>query len=106
VANVVRPASAGLASGAYGRVTTAWAEGDARPIREKPQLALVLIARPGQGAPSVGSESVSDLGSTGDGAPASWVFPFNKPPEPGTGDNQALAVNTRCGHLLWPRLSA
>ncbi len=93
VANVVRPSSAGLAAGSYGRATTAWAEGDARPTRDKPQLALVLIPRAGQGAPS-GSGSATGADGSGGGAPESWVFPFNKPLQPGKGDNQALAVNT------------
>ena len=30
-----------------------------------------------------------------------WVFPFNRPPAPGEGDNQALAVNTEDGSTLY-----
>lgn len=82
-----RPAPAGLRSGSYGQITTGWAKGDARPTREHPQLALVLVPHDGAGA--------SEPGAAGGGTtPTSWVFPFNKPLEPGRGDNQALAVNT------------
>ncbi len=86
VSAVVRPPTAGLAAGDYGKLKTAWADGDARPTREHPQLALVLVPRDGSGGtqPTSGGES-----------PVAWVFPFNKPLAPGAGDNQALAVNTR-----------
>ncbi len=85
VPGIVRP-RAGLAAGTEGRLTTAWAEGDVRPTREEPQLALVLVPRE-QDAAGPGP-------AAGAGAPESWVFPFNKPLDPGKGDNQSLAVNT------------
>ncbi len=86
-ASVARPATGGLAAGDYGRLTTGWADGDARPTREKPQLAMVLVPREGSGSGS----ATAGAGA----APESWVFPFNKPLEPVTGDNQALSVNTQ-----------
>jgi putative peptide zinc metalloprotease protein len=70
----------GLRSGTRGIVTTAWADDLARPTREHPQLAMVLIPRDG---------AASD-------APT-WVFPFNRPLAPGPGDNQAMSVNTQNG---------
>ena len=37
-----------------------------------------------------------------DGSPApTWVFPFNRPAAPGAGDNQALAVNTTDGSVVY-----
>jgi putative peptide zinc metalloprotease protein len=74
-----RPAAAGqsLEQGTKGQVQAVWDTKDPLPTQKHPQLALVLV-------PTDGS---------GDG----WVFPFNKPPAPGPGDNQALAVNTSDG---------
>jgi putative peptide zinc metalloprotease protein len=89
VASAARPSAVGLRAGDYGRLTTGWADGDARPTREKPQLAMVLVPRQGSGTSS--GSSTAGAGTT----PASWVFPFNKPLEPGAGDNQALSVNTQ-----------
>jgi putative peptide zinc metalloprotease protein len=69
--------------------TSVWAAGSPPPSREHPRLALVLVPRPGNGAqPSNGSA---------DGTAAAWVFPFDPPKAPGSGDNQALAVNTEDG---------
>jgi putative peptide zinc metalloprotease protein len=41
-----------------------------------------------------GSGAAPDSTGGGTGEPQPWVFPFNKPLQPGTGDNQSLAVNT------------
>ena len=65
-----------------------WPEGQTRPTRARPQLALVLIPRgtePGT-TPAAGA-------TAGAGEDQTWVFPFNRPLEPGEGDNQAMAVN-------------
>ena len=88
------------------QLVTGWADGDARPTRDHPQLALVLVpatARaPAPGRPPTGTTPTARPGPTA-GAPATaralgdaqpWVFPFNKPLAPGKGDNQAMAVNT------------
>jgi len=69
-----------LSAGATGQVQTIW-PGGARPTADHPQLAMVLLPRTG-GAPS-------------------WVFPFDKPLPPRPGDNQALAVNTTDGSVLY-----
>jgi putative peptide zinc metalloprotease protein len=90
VSAAARPAATGLRAGDYGRLTTGWAEGDPRPTREKPQLALVLVPREDSGGSQPSASTEPDAGAT----PESWVFPFNKPLEPGQGDNQALSVNT------------
>jgi putative peptide zinc metalloprotease protein len=52
------------------------------PSRERPTLAVVMVP-------------VND-----DNAPT-WVFPFNRPAPPGEGDNQALAVNTKDGTVVY-----
>jgi putative peptide zinc metalloprotease protein len=127
-----------LVAGEYGQMVTPWANGEPRPTRERPQLALVLVPRgdaataagtsPGSGlivpgnpdtrpAPSGGDIVVTPNSGTvpapsnagtgvapdtgadpapagGDTAVHPWVFPFDKPLQPGPGDNQALAVNT------------
>jgi putative peptide zinc metalloprotease protein len=51
-------------------------------------LALVMTPRPGSGGAA---------GAT----PPTWVFPFDRPLPPGTGDNQALAVNTTDGSVKY-----
>ncbi len=85
-----RPVGSGLSEGQSGRLVTAWADGDAKPTAKKPQLALVLVPR----SPSRGTSTATSAGTgTSSTAPA-WVFPFNKPLQPGKGDNQAIAVNT------------
>ena len=86
-----RSAPTQLVEGQRGQIVTGWADGDARPTADKPQLALVLVPRGSDGASS-GSADTS--ASDGTEQPESWVFPFNKPLEPGEGDNQAMAVNT------------
>ncbi len=86
-----RSAPTQLVEGQRGQIVTGWADGDARPTADKPQLALVLVPRGSDGASS-GSADTS--ASDGTEQPQSWVFPFNKPLEPGEGDNQAMAVNT------------
>ncbi|MFL6156291.1 MAG: hypothetical protein ACJ72D_09375 [Marmoricola sp.] len=76
-----RPGSTGPQVGDQGVITTGWANKGDRPTREHPQLAMVLLP--------------SKDGSNTDAQP--WVFPFNRPLAPGTGDNQALSVNTKDG---------
>ncbi|GAA1239818.1 hypothetical protein [Oryzihumus leptocrescens] len=67
---------------------TVWASTAAPPTRAHPQLALVLVPKPGApGSPA--------------GASPTWVFPFNHPGPPGRGDNQALAVNTTDGSTVY-----
>ena len=41
----VRPAPSGLVEGQRGTLVTGWADADARPTREHPQLAMVLVPR-------------------------------------------------------------
>jgi putative peptide zinc metalloprotease protein len=112
--SAARPAPSGLVEGQYGRLVTGWADGDPRPTAEEPQLALVLVPRgtqPGDGtgaaaagatdAASGGTDPAGTAGGSGGEAAVPWVFPFDKPLEPGEGDNQALAVNTTDGTIQY-----
>jgi putative peptide zinc metalloprotease protein len=63
------------------------------PSEDRPALALVLVPR-GDG------DTGEAPGGAGGDAPT-WVFPFDRPLPPGNGDNQALAVNTQDGSVLY-----
>ncbi len=66
LASAARAPTGQLSAGDYGRLTTGWSEGDARPTREKPQLALVLVPREGSGAaPESGSTERQEAGYAG-----------------------------------------
>ena len=86
VAALRPPVNPGVGYRSAARVN--WPEGQATPTRARPQLALVLIPQ--------GSEQGGAQGS-GSGEDQTWVFPFNRPLEPGEGDNQAMAVNYQDG---------
>ncbi len=77
-----------MQEGRAGRTVALWPAGATKPTRDEPQLSMVLVPR-----------------ETGTGSPAaaapSWVFPFDKPPAAEEGDNQALAVNTTDGTVVY-----
>jgi putative peptide zinc metalloprotease protein len=79
-----------LASGAPLEAT--FPEGQPLPSKGDPQLAMVLV--PTQGADT-------DAPPATDGSDEPWVFPFDKPLPPSEGDNQALAVNTTDGSMVY-----
>jgi putative peptide zinc metalloprotease protein len=86
-APLARPAATTLRPGSTGRLTTLWPADDPMPTADAPRLAVVLVPH--------GSATASRTGTATDGSqPDGWVFPFDKPLQPGAGDNQALAVNT------------
>jgi putative peptide zinc metalloprotease protein len=104
---------AGLVEGQHGRMVTAWPDDDVRPTRGEPRLALVLVPRgydataggtgpgpsilpdtTGPAAPADPATPPGPGGSSGGPQAHPWVFPFDRPLQPGEGDNQALAVNT------------
>jgi putative peptide zinc metalloprotease protein len=89
------PVTDRLVQGQEGRVAAIWPQGVAKPTADKPQLAMVLVPRTGQ-APAPGNGQ----GAAPAPAPA-WVFPFSKPSPPGDGGNQALAVNTKDGSVVY-----
>src|SRR4051812_40687181 len=79
--------SSTLGAGSRGAATTIWpADAGPLPTADHPVLAMVMTPRPGAGGEA--------------GAPT-WVFPFDRPLPPGSGDNQALAVNTTDGSVTY-----
>ena len=98
---VPQAARAGLRPGQYGRIVTAWPQGEARPTRSHPQLALVLVPHDGSGTGSTTAGTTQTGTGSGGGTADSWVFPFDKPLAPGPGDNQAFAVNTTDGTIRY-----
>ncbi|HEX8768856.1 MAG TPA: hypothetical protein VF714_10825, partial [Jatrophihabitans sp.] len=82
-----RAAPSALREGRQNSAVTVWpADAGQLPTADKPALSLVLVPR-----------TTAPDGSI---APT-WVFPFNRPAAPGPGDNQALAVNTRDGAVVY-----
>jgi putative peptide zinc metalloprotease protein len=76
--------SSSLGAGSRGAATTIWpADAGPLPTADHPVLAMVMTPR---------------AGST---AAPTWVFPFDRPLPPGTGDNQAFAVNTTDGSVTY-----
>ncbi|MGN6575885.1 MAG: hypothetical protein ACTHKG_09365, partial [Nocardioides sp.] len=73
----------GIRVGSVGTTSAVWDRNDPLPSRAAPQLAMVLVPRD----PSSGAQT--------------WVFPFDKPLAPGEGDNQAMAVNTTDGTVVY-----
>jgi putative peptide zinc metalloprotease protein len=82
-ASLVTGPTSSLRSGQGGQGTTIWpADSTDLPSRERPTLAVVMVPVDDDDAPT-------------------WVFPFNRPAPPGAGDNQALAVNTEDGTVVY-----
>ena len=77
-----------LQEGREGAGRAVWPQGAALPTAEKPELAVVMVPRPGQA--QAGGQPLP-----------TWVFPFNRPMPPGAGGNQAMAVNTTDGSKLY-----
>ncbi|WP_052500599.1 hypothetical protein [Arthrobacter sp. SPG23] len=87
--------SSTLREGRAGKTLALWPAGAAKPTREQPQLSMVMVPR---------TDSAATSGPAADGgaaAPPSWVFPFDQPAAPEEGDNQALAVNTQDGTVVY-----
>ncbi len=99
-------APTGLQPGVVARATTAWPAQEPLPSEAEPALSVVLVPRSSSAtaAASTGS-ATSDDGLAGgeveQADPGTWVFPFNRPPAPEEGDNQALAVNTEDGSTVY-----
>lgn len=115
----------GLEKGDRGTVQAVWDTTQELPTEDAPALATVLVPRPGTGAgagsdPEADSGAETDRGATTatDGGtttgaspsaaptpagedPDGWVFPFDQPLAPEPGDNQALAVNTEDGTIVY-----
>lgn len=83
-----RPAVPALYEGQQGVMTAVWDGTEPMPTRERPRLALVLVPK---GTDPSDPEAVA----------VGWVFPFDHPLAPGPGDNQAVAINTADGTVLY-----
>ncbi|HLN76793.1 MAG TPA: hypothetical protein VK204_07070 [Nocardioidaceae bacterium] len=106
-------APTGLQSGAVARARTVWPTGEPLPTHDRPALSVVLVPHDGRAAgasdrittaePTSGSGAISGSapGDVETADPGTWVFPFNRPPAPAEGDNQALAVNTEDGSTVY-----
>jgi putative peptide zinc metalloprotease protein len=88
------------------------------PTAERPALSVVLVPRtdgprlvptgsatgavdtPGTGPRAVPTGSAAGAADT-PGNLQTWVFPFNRPAAPGQDDNQAIAVNTQDGGVVY-----
>ncbi len=82
---LARPAPVvGLQAGETRSVQAVWDTAEPLPTKAEPQLALVMVPKPGSPADA-----------------PTWVFPFNKPLGPDPGDNQAMAVNTEDGTVVY-----
>ena len=86
-------------------LVAAFPEGERLPTEEDPVLAVVLVPADGAGSAVPSSApSQSTTPSPGTPSPAAedtWVFPFDQPLPPDEGDNQALAVNTTDGSVVY-----
>lgn len=85
-----------LREGDSGRTVALWPEAAVKPTRENPQLSMVLVPVEN---PAYAGGSASTVAATA--AAPSWVFPFDRPAEPGSDGNQALAVNTKDGSVTY-----
>ena len=82
-----RSVPSALREGRQSSAVTIWpADAGPPPTADKPALSVVLVPR--------------TTAPDGRIAPT-WVFPFNRPAAPGPGDNQALAVNTTDGTVVY-----
>jgi putative peptide zinc metalloprotease protein len=100
-ASIIPASNTALREGGSGRTVAVWPEGTAKPTRENPQLAMVLVPVEASAAGSAaGSSAAAPAGSPDPTAP-SWVFPFDRPDGPGEDGNQALAVNTTDGSVTY-----
>ena len=91
--------SSRLEAGSRTTAPTIWPE-DAGPLptAERPALAMVLVPAADRG--TADADGRTGAGDAAAAAPT-WVFPFDRPPAPREGDNQALAVNTEDGSVTY-----
>ncbi|MDP9390690.1 MAG: hypothetical protein M3P89_04725, partial [Actinomycetota bacterium] len=91
--------SSRLEVGSRAAAATIWPEdGGPLPTAERPALAMVLV--PAADGGTADADGGSGAGDAVAAAPT-WVFPFDRPPAPSEGDNQALAVNTEDGSVAY-----
>ena len=90
---------AGLREGRAARATVLWPASEPVPTAERPALSVVLVPRT-EGPRPVPTRSATGAVDTPGNVPT-WVFPFNRPAAPGQDDNQAIAVNTQDGGVIY-----
>ena len=90
---------AGLREGRAAGATILWPASEPVPTAERPALSVVLVPRT-EGPRPVPTRSVTGAVDT-PGNVQTWVFPFNRPAAPGQDDNQAIAVNTQDGGVVY-----
>jgi putative peptide zinc metalloprotease protein len=102
VSNATQPVAAArpLAAGQRGVMPALWDTRTPPPTVNNPQLAVILVPRPVATATPGGGGYFAAPAATPAGDQG-WVFPFDKPLAPEDGDNQALAVNTTDGSLVY-----
>lgn len=83
-----------------GRTVALWPDDRALPTRNNPQLSLVLVPRPAKETPA-GMPLAPEGENTTSGVTPSWVFPFDHPAPSEEDGNQALAVNTKDGSVIY-----
>lgn len=91
-------ASSTLTAGQQGTMWALWDTATPPPSADSPQLAVVLVPQKPSGAVANGGGYIASPTTTAD---QGWVFPFDKPLAPEPGDNQALAVNTTDGTVVY-----
>jgi putative peptide zinc metalloprotease protein len=90
---------AGLREGRTARATVLWPASEPVPTAERPALSVVLLPRTEGPRPvPAGSATVA---ADAPGNVQTWVFPFSRLPAPGQDDNQAIAVNTQDGGVVY-----
>ncbi|MGE2722200.1 hypothetical protein [Mycolicibacterium celeriflavum] len=89
-----------LVPGQRGVMPALWDTRTPPPTFRTPQLAVILIPRQPVSAANGGGYLLATPTTQAD---QGWVFPFDKPiaREPGDGNNQALAVNTTDGTVVY-----
>jgi putative peptide zinc metalloprotease protein len=112
---------AALREGRAAQATVLWPASEPVPTAEQPALSVVLVPRtegpravPTRGATGAvdtpgtvteGPRTVATPSATGavdtPGNVKTWIFPFNRPAAPGQDDNQAIAVNTQDGGVVY-----
>ena len=93
------PVSRTLVAGQQGLMQTVWDTRTSPPTVNSPQLAVILVPRTTSAAVGGGGGAIVTAPTTT--VDKGWVFPFDKPLAPEPGDNQALAVNTTDGTVVY-----
>ncbi|MGE2724808.1 hypothetical protein [Mycolicibacterium pulveris] len=102
VDDTLRPVAATqpLAAGQRGVMQALWDTRTPPPTFNTPQLAVIVVPRHVTTG-AVGGGYVTVAAAPAAQQDVGWVFPFDKPLAPEPGDNQALAVNTTDGTIVY-----